>query len=165
MRDQIIRRKYIMTGLKEPFIKRTEILLKQKLIYKLLFLKFAPIPQYFTWPSYKNLEVIQLEDNNQWLTETHSSVLAWRIPGTGEPGRLPSMGSHRVGHNWSNLAAAAAATETNVCFLQISIKPEVHLKTNQGPSIFTSPKVSSISLKVLSDVIKDQGIRWKLSCI
>ena len=36
---------------------------------------------------------------------THSSVLAWRIPGTGEPGRLPSMGSHRVGHDWSNLAA------------------------------------------------------------
>ena len=30
---------------------------------------------------------------------THSSVLAWRIPGTGEPGGLPSMGSHRIGHN------------------------------------------------------------------
>ena len=40
---------------------------------------------------------------------THSSVLAWRIPGTGEPGGLPSMGSHRVGHNWSDLAAAVAA--------------------------------------------------------
>ena len=40
---------------------------------------------------------------------THSSVLAWRIPGTEEPGGLPSMGSHRVGHDWSNLAAAAAA--------------------------------------------------------
>ena len=40
---------------------------------------------------------------------THSSVLAWRIPGTGEPGGLPFMGSHRVGHDWSNLAAAAAA--------------------------------------------------------
>ena len=40
---------------------------------------------------------------------THSSVLAWRIPGTGEPGGLPSMGSHGVGHNWSDLAAAAAA--------------------------------------------------------
>ena len=39
---------------------------------------------------------------------THSSVLAWRIPGTGEPGGLPSMGSHRVGHDWTNLAAAAA---------------------------------------------------------
>ena len=36
-------------------------------------------------------------------------VLAWRIPGTGEPGGLPSMGSHRVGHDWSDLAAAAAA--------------------------------------------------------
>ena len=39
---------------------------------------------------------------------THSSGLAWRIPGTGEPSGLPSMGSHRVGHNWSDLAAAAA---------------------------------------------------------
>ena len=38
----------------------------------------------------------------------HSSVLAWRIPGMGEPGGLPSMGSHRVGHDWSDLAAAAA---------------------------------------------------------
>ena len=40
---------------------------------------------------------------------THSSVLAWRIPGTGEPGELPSMGSHRVGHDWSDLAAAACS--------------------------------------------------------
>ena len=40
---------------------------------------------------------------------THSSVLAWRIPGMGEPGGLLSMGSHRVGHDWSDLAAAAAA--------------------------------------------------------
>ena len=37
---------------------------------------------------------------------THSSVLAWRIPGTGEPGGLPSMGSHRVGNGWSDLPAA-----------------------------------------------------------
>ena len=49
---------------------------------------------------------------------THSSVLAWRIPGTGEPGGLPSMGSHRVGHDWSNLATAAAAStmyESSMC--------------------------------------------------
>ena len=45
---------------------------------------------------------------------THSSVLAWRIPGTGEPGGLPSMGSHRVGHDWSDLAAAAAITRLNL---------------------------------------------------
>ena len=40
---------------------------------------------------------------------THSSILAWRIPGTGEPVELLSMGLHRVGHDWSDLAAAAAA--------------------------------------------------------
>ena len=43
---------------------------------------------------------------------THSSVLAWRIPGMGEPVGLPSMGSHRIGHEWSDLAAATARTWT-----------------------------------------------------
>ena len=42
-----------------------------------------------------------------WYIRCHSSVLACRIPGTGEPGGLPSMGSHRVGHSGSDLAAAA----------------------------------------------------------
>ena len=48
--------------------------------------------------------------------EAHSSVLAWRIPGTAESGGLLSMGSHRVGHDrsdLSDLAAAAAASDTN----------------------------------------------------
>ena len=54
-------------------------------------------------------------DTTEWLhfhfdalekeMATHSSVLAWRIPGTGEPGGLLSMGSHRVRHDWSDLAA------------------------------------------------------------
>ena len=55
---------------------------------------------------------------------THSSVLAWRIPGTAGPGGLPSMGLHRVGHDWSDLAAAAAMepvccsmSSSNCCFL------------------------------------------------
>ena len=39
---------------------------------------------------------------------THSSILAWRIPGMGELGGLPSMGSHRIGHDWGDLAAAVA---------------------------------------------------------
>ena len=38
---------------------------------------------------------------------THSSVLAWRIPGMGKPGGLPSMGSHRVGHDSSDLAMSS----------------------------------------------------------
>ena len=42
---------------------------------------------------------------------THSSVLAWRIPGTAEPGGLPSMGLHRAGHDWSDLAAAVIMTK------------------------------------------------------
>ena len=45
---------------------------------------------------------------------THSNILAWRIPGMGEPGRLPSMGLHRVGHDWSDLAAAAAAAADSI---------------------------------------------------
>ena len=54
---------------------------------------------------------------------THSSVLVWRIPGTGEPGVLPSMGSHRVRHVWSDLAAAAA-----LIFKRNTM--QVHIKCN-----------------------------------
>ena len=47
---------------------------------------------------------------------THSSILAWKIPGTEEPSGLLSMGSRSVGHNWSDLAAAAA----DVCALWLN---------------------------------------------
>ena len=64
-----------------------------------------------------------------WFTEKamapHSSVLAWRIPGTGEPGWLPSMWLHRVGHDWSDLAAAAAAWLIHV---DIWLKPTQYCK-------------------------------------
>ena len=46
---------------------------------------------------------------------THSRVLAWRIPGTEEPGGLPSVGSHRVEHDYSDLAAAAAVSTKIKC--------------------------------------------------
>ena len=46
---------------------------------------------------------------------THSSVLAWRIPGKGEPGGLPSLGSPRVGHDRSDAAAAVAAASEQPC--------------------------------------------------
>ena len=68
-------------------------------------------------------------DTTEWLhfhalekeMATHSSVLAWRIPGMAEPGGLLSMGSHRVGHDWSDLAAAAELpiTSFKVVFLQL----------------------------------------------
>ena len=53
---------------------------------------------------------------------THSSVLAWKIPGMGKPGGLPSMGSHRVGHDWSDLAVAAAAAATAAAALVYKVQ-------------------------------------------
>jgi len=59
---------------------------------------------------------------------THSSVLAWRIPGTMKPGGLPSMGSHRVGHDWSDLAAVAVAVADSVLKSRdITLPTKVHL--------------------------------------
>ena len=63
----------------------------------------------------------------------HSSTLAWRIPGMGEPGWLPSMGSHRVRHDWSDLAAAA---------LSASIR---HMALNIGTSLVSFFSCSSMS--------------------
>ena len=56
---------------------------------------------------------------------THSSILAWRIPGIWEPGGLLSMGSHRVGHDWSDLAAAAA--DSIFKSRDITLPSKVHL--------------------------------------
>ena len=66
----------------------------------------------------------------------HSNVLAWRIPGTGEPGGLLSMGSHRVGHDWSNLAAAAMppmalTLESLLCIYQKTDLPELMVRFNR----------------------------------
>ena len=69
------------------------------------------------------------------------SVLAWRIPGMGEPGGLPSMGSHRVGHDWSDLAAAAGkildARKLLWCTTNIEIMQDLgHLSLGHVPFIF-----------------------------
>ena len=57
---------------------------------------------------------------------THSSVLAWRIPGTGEPRGLPSLGSHRVGHDWRDLAASNQATLISCSFSHLHISLNIH---------------------------------------
>ena len=69
---------------------------------------------------------------------THSSVLAWRIPGTGEPGGLPSMGSHRVGHDCRDLAAAVYLSSSrgmyatcSTIFTAFGVK--YHLKDSLSP--------------------------------
>ena len=74
---------------------------------------------------------------------THSSILAWRIPGTGEPGGLQSMGSHRVGHDLSDLAPAAAAggRRAGRCLLQQGLfcatKCSRWVRTNPSGAIFS----------------------------
>jgi len=83
---------------------------------------------------------------------THSSTLAWRIPGMGEPGGLLSMGSHRVRHDWSDLAAAAAARLV-MAFLPRS----KHLLTSWlQPSfavILDPEKIKSVSVSIVSPSI------------
>ena len=69
---------------------------------------------------------------------THSSVLAWRILGTGEPGRLPSMGSHRVGHDWSDLAEH--------CILRVCATASISLASSLGWLLLFSHSVVSDSL-------------------
>ena len=64
---------------------------------------------------------------------TRSSVLAWRIPGTGEPRGLPSMGSHRVGHDWSALAAAAGCVILIKHWFLLT-SSGTHLSSNSGLS-------------------------------
>ena len=72
----------------------------------------------------------------------HSSVLAWRIPGTGEPGGLPSLGSHRVGHDWGDLAAAAAAVQFSHSVMSYSLWPH-GLQHTRPPCPSPTPRVYS----------------------
>ena len=90
---------------------------------------------------------------------THSSVLAWRIAGTGEPGGLLSVGSQRVRHDWSNLAAAAAAAAWGIlellCRIQApsSLQPPDQLEPREWqrltfsdpPDCFSQPNLDSLN--------------------
>ena len=83
---------------------------------------------------------------------TYSSVLAWRIPGTGEPGGLPSVGSHRVERNWSDLAAAAKNNTT-----VILIK-----KKNSQPNPCLATSITQFS--ALWGTLKDKRQVWGTAC-
>ena len=64
------------------------------------------------------------EDSLEKKMEAHSSILAWKIPWTAEPGRLPSMGSQRVGHDWA----------TSLSLFRQHIKKRRHYFANKSPS-------------------------------
>ena len=70
---------------------------------------------------------IKFQHTYVWLTSSckgnlQGRILAWRIPGTEEPGGLPPMGSHRVGHDWRDLAASAASLYNHECKNDLRIK-------------------------------------------
>ena len=77
---------------------------------------------------------------------TRSSILAWRIPGTGEPGGLPSMGSHRVGHDWSDLAVAAVQFSCSVMSNSLQPRGSQHTRPpypSPTPGVHTNSCPSS----------------------
>ena len=98
---------------------------------------------------------------------THSSVLAWRIPGTEEPSGLPSLGSHRVGHDWSDIAAARQVyipsdLEVNTCndipFLdQHVITPVFPAKVKRELEILKVVSSFQFSHSVISDFLRSHG--------
>ena len=81
---------------------------------------------------------------------THSTVLAWRIPGMGEPGGLLFIGSHRVGHNWSDLAAAAAAATLKV----ISLWSFLSFLREETRAVWVScpPVIQSVLTRLMASV-------------
>ena len=100
---------------------------------------------------------------------THSSVLAWRIPGTGEPGGPPSMGSHRVGHYWSDLAAAAAAAcNKSKYFCSWFLNPQKFLfylkigKLEVSSHIVLDPALNTCSVSVT--VLTLEVRMWRRGC-
>ena len=86
---------------------------------------------------------------------THSSVLAWKIPGTGEPHGLPSMGSHRVRHDWSNLAAAAVAIHERCIMCNFTYMVQFsHSVTSNSVTPWTAALEASLSITDSQSLIK-----------
>ena len=78
---------------------------------------------------------------------THSNVFAWRIPGRREPGGLLSMGSHRVGHNWSDLAAAAAGKAGyRKCLTKIKLKAFFKCLTNYNGFLLSPGNITEYNI-------------------
>ena len=92
---------------------------------------------------------------------THSSTLAWRIPGTGEPGGLPSMGSLRVRHDWSDLAAAIHYLTKS--FFKTYLKlPSLHIYCSVSCSVVSDSTTPWTATATLVQVITIYHLSWNL---
>ena len=90
---------------------------------------------------------------------THSSVLAWRILRTGQPGGLSSMGSHRVRHDWSDLAAAAAVPCLWACIL---LKKKGRNEEKEEGKVDGREEIYFVSLKLMK---LSPGIWTQIPCL
>ena len=98
---------------------------------------------------------------------THSSVLAWRIPETGKPGGLSSLGSHRVGHDWSDLAAAAAENGVIYNFnlfkvIEACFMPSIWSIMVNKPGLLEKKKNNSLSVLVAHQRRKCPWSYWSV---
>ena len=91
---------------------------------------------------------------------THSSILSWRIPGTEEPGGLPSTGSHRVGHDGSDLAAAAAYIHNPIPSYPYR-SSENGLMDTAEEGVSETNGESSINIYTLSDKMDSKIDGWR----
>ena len=89
---------------------------------------------------------------------THSSVLAWRIPGTGEPVGLPSMGSPRVGHNWRDLAAGKTTAPFRYNLNQIPYDYTVEVG-NRFKGLYLIDRVPQELWTEVCDIVQETGIK------
>ena len=86
---------------------------------------------------------------------THSSVLAWRIPGMGEPGGLPSMGSHRVRHDWSDLANLHSPHILYTFGLAKKVTQVLHKNLWKNPNkLFDQPTIFILKHKNTREILK-----------
>ena len=87
---------------------------------------------------------------------THSSVFAWRIPGTGEPGGLPSVGFHRVGHDWSNLAVASWSLYQH----KLSAAAAAATKSLQSCPTLCDPRDGSPPGSPVPGILQGRTLEW-----
>ena len=88
---------------------------------------------------------------------THSSVLAWRILGTGEPGGLPCMGSHRVGHDWSDLAAGHKENWAGIFIWSVVVQSLRYVWLTV--TAWTAARQASLSFTISQSLLKLTSIK------
>ena len=95
---------------------------------------------------------------------THSSALAWRIPGTGEPGGLPSIGSHSIGHDWSDLAVRHHGLQRLRLPCPSFLPVHFSSVSQSCPTLCDPMNHSTLGLPVLHQLLEFTPCPWVYSC-